>query len=36
MLLLVFSNSYGVFIWSGPAPLRTVSVQAEYRSVRVV
>lgn len=31
MLLLIFSNSYGTFIWSGPAPSRTVLITGENR-----
>lgn len=36
MLLLIFSGNYGVFIWSGPNPHRTVTVEAESRRAVVV
>lgn len=35
MLLLIFSNSYGTFIWSGPDPRRTVKVEPEFRRLLV-
>jgi hypothetical protein len=36
MLLLIFSNSYGTFIWTGPNPARTVIIEAEPRTIVVV
>lgn len=36
MLLLIFSNSYGTFIWTGPNPARTAPVEAEPRAIVVV
>jgi hypothetical protein len=35
MLLLLFSNSYGTFIWSGPVAIRTVIVEPEYRRITI-
>lgn len=36
MLLLLFSTSQGVFIWSGPTAARTVLVENEFRRAVVV
>lgn len=36
MLLLIFSGSYGVFIWSGPVASRTVRVEPEPRRALAV
>lgn len=36
MLLLIFSNSYGVLMWSGPHASRTVTVEPESRRLVVL
>jgi hypothetical protein len=36
MLLLIFSGSYGTFMWSGPTPSRTVLIEAEVRTILAV
>ena len=36
MLLLIFSNSYGFFVWSGPLSTRTVLVEPDIRLALVV
>lgn len=36
MLLLIFSNSFGVSIWAGPDARRTIYVAPENRRVFVI
>jgi hypothetical protein len=36
MILLLFSNSYGVFVWSGPVATRTILIEDDPRVMVVV